>query len=68
MDTATRNSSVHDFSVANDGAADPLPRHQPQRSRLQEPAQMLATIDPITGDDIEDLAGRPCLVDGNGIL
>lgn len=68
MDTATQNSTVHDFNVANYVATDPLPRDCTQSTRLHEPAQMLTSIDPITGRDIEDLAGHPYIVDGNVIM
>jgi hypothetical protein len=53
------------FGAANYMAADALPRDQSQSTRLHEPTSMLSCIDPITGRDIDDLAGRPFLVDGN---
>lgn len=49
-------------------ATDPLPRDQTQSRRLHEPTQMLTSIDPISGCDIEDLAGHPYLVDGNIVM
>ena len=58
-------SIVHDFNALNYVATDPLPRDTEQSHRLHEPEQMLTSIDPITGRDIEDLAGHPYLVDGN---
>lgn len=45
-------------------ATEYLPRDQGQSQRLHEPESMISTIDPITGRDLEDLAGRPYLVDG----
>ena len=35
---------------------------------MHEPAQMITTIDPISGRDIGDLAGKPCIVDGNMLM
>jgi hypothetical protein len=63
--TDTQGDTVHDFSALNYVANDPLPRDAEQSHRLHEPEQMLTSIDPITGRDIEDLAGKPYLVDGN---
>ena len=68
MDTTSQSRTVHDFNVANYVATDPLPRDKTQSSRLHEPAQLLTTIDPITGRDIEDLTGRPYLIDGNVMM
>lgn len=65
MDITTRDSTVHDFNFVNYVATDPLPRDQTQSTRLHEPEQILTSIDPITGRDIEDLEGHPYLVDGN---
>lgn len=65
MDTLNTGRTVHDFNVANYVATDPLPRDRTQSHRLHEPEQILTAIDPITGRDIEDLAGHPYLVDGN---
>jgi hypothetical protein len=65
METTSQGRIVHDFNVANYVGTDPLPRDQTQSSRLHEPGQMLTSIDPITGRDIEDLEGHPYLVDGN---
>lgn len=65
METTSQGRIVHDFNVANYVGTDPLPRDQTQSSRLHEPEQMLTSIDPITGRDIEDLEGHPYLVDGN---
>jgi hypothetical protein len=45
-----------------------LPRDQEPSHRLHEPEGMLTSIDPITGEDIEDLAGKPYLVDGNVVM
>ncbi len=64
METASQGRIVHDYNAANYVGTDPLPRDQAQSSRLHEPEQMLTSIDPITGRDIEDLEGHPYLVDG----
>ena len=65
MDTPTRESTVHNANYLNYVGTDPLPRDRTQSARLHEPTQMLSTIDPITGRDIEDLSGHPYVVDGN---
>lgn len=65
MQTTIHRGDVHDFNTANYVATDPLPRDQTQSLRLHEPTQMLSCIDPITGREIEDLAGHPYIVDGN---
>jgi hypothetical protein len=65
MDNSIEGRAVHDFNVANYVGTDPLPRDQTQSHRLHEPPQILTSIDPITGRDIEDLTGHPYLVDGN---
>ena len=65
MDTANQGFTVHNSSVANYIATEPLPRDQTQSGRLHEPAQILSSTDPMTGVEIEDLAGHPYLVDGN---
>ncbi len=46
-------------------ATDPLQRDQEQSHRLHEPDHLTGTIDPITGNDIGNLAGHPSIVDGN---
>jgi YHS domain-containing protein len=65
MDIASQASTVHNSSVANYIATDPLERDQMQSNRLHEPAQILSSTDPITGREIDDLTGHPYLVDGN---
>lgn len=62
------NSIVHDFNSLAYVGTDPLPRDCTPSRHLHEPEQMITTIDPITGRDIEDLAGRPYLVDGNIVM
>ncbi len=63
----TGNSTVHYYSL-NYVAMDPMPRDQAQSSRLHEPEHLITSIDPITGRDIDDLAGRPYIVDGNMVI
>lgn len=63
--TETEGSIVHNFEALNYVGTDPLPRDAEQSHRLHEPEQMLTSIDPITGRDIEDIEGHPYLVDGN---
>lgn len=65
MDIANQGYTVHNSNVANYVATDPLQRDQTQSQRLHEPAQILSSTDPISGREIEDLTGRPYLIDGN---
>lgn len=60
-----QDTAVHNFEALNYVATDPLPRDTEQSHRLHEPEQMISSIDPITGRDIDDLSGRPYVVDGN---
>jgi hypothetical protein len=65
MDISSQASTVHNANVANYVATEALQRDQTQSRRLHEPAQILSSVDPVTGREIDDLAGRPYLVDGN---
>lgn len=56
------------YDAPNWTGTDPLARDQAQSRRLHEPAQILFDVDPITGAEIEDLAGHPYLVDGNVVI
>ena len=62
ISTDTQHSN---FDHLNWVASDPLPRDQEQSHRLHEPDHLINTIDPITGRDIDSVAGHPCIVDGN---
>ena len=53
------------FEHLNWIAADPLPRDQAQSHRLHEPEYRINTIDPMTGDDIENATSHPSLADGS---
>jgi hypothetical protein len=53
------------FESLNWVAADPMPRDQEQSHRLHEPEHRINTIDPMTGDDIQDVMSHPSLKDGN---
>jgi YHS domain-containing protein len=65
MDTMNQGRIVNDFNMANYVGTDPLPRDLTQSHRLHEPEQIVSSIDPITGRDIEDPSGHPYIVDGN---
>lgn len=56
------------FDKLNWTATDALPRDQEQSHRLHEPEQIISTVDPITGKEIENLEGRPYIVDGNMVI
>jgi hypothetical protein len=67
------NAETHElpalaFDKLNWTATDALPRDQEQSHRLHEPEQLISTVDPITGVEIEDLTGRPYIVDGNMVI
>jgi hypothetical protein len=66
--TEMENRTVHVYDSLNYVAMEPLARDQAQSRRLHEPNQMITTIDPITGRDIEDLAAKPYVVDGNMVI
>jgi len=68
MTTETTHESVHQFDSLNYVATDPEPRDREQSHRLHEPEWMITTIDPISGRDIQDLSGRPHIVDGNIVI
>lgn len=53
------------FAALNWVASDPMPRDQAQSQRLHEPEFRINTIDPMTGDDIENVTSHPSLEDGN---
>jgi hypothetical protein len=53
------------FEFLNWVATDPLPRDQSQSHRLHEPDHLINTIDPMTGNDIEDVTHHPSVEDGN---
>ena len=53
-----------DMGINYWSATDFLPRDQRQSRLLHEPNWMITSIDPITGEDITGLAGRPQVVDG----
>ena len=48
--------------------ADYLPRDRDQSNRLHEPNLMISSIDPMSGMEIDDLSGRPYIVDGNMVI
>lgn len=56
------------FDTLNWTATDALQRDKEQSHRLHEPAQLISSVDPITGIEIDDLAGRPYIVDGNMVI
>ena len=53
------------FEYLNWVSTDPLSREQGQSQRLHEPTSRAATTDPMTGNVIKNVAGHPCLEDGN---
>jgi YHS domain-containing protein len=65
-------SSPHPLPLRSDApnlqGSDYLLRDKEQSHRLHEPESMISTIDPITGLDIEDLSGKPYIVDGNMVM
>ena len=63
--TAFQKAPVLKFESLNWVATDPMPRDRAQSHRLHEPEHRINTIDPMTGDDIEDVTSHPSLADGN---
>ena len=53
------------FEELNWVASSALPRDLEQSHRLHEPDHLIGTIDPMTGNDINDVIGHPSCVDGN---
>ncbi len=49
------------FKNLNWIAVDPLPRDQTRSQRLHEPEHRINTIDPMTGNDIENVTSHPNL-------
>jgi hypothetical protein len=58
------STPVIKFEYLNWIASGPLPRDQTQSHRLHEPEHRINTIDPITGNDIENVTSHPSLEDG----
>jgi hypothetical protein len=63
--TLSRTAPAVKFEFLNWVATDAMPRDQAQSHRLHEPEYRISTIDPMTGDDIEDVTSHPSLADGN---
>jgi hypothetical protein len=63
--TLSRMVPAVKFEFLNWVATDAMPRDQAQSHRLHEPEYRISTIDPMTGDDIEDVTSHPSLADGN---
>ena len=66
MSTVSPSQKTHaiKFEYLNWIASDPLPRDQAQSHRLHEPEHRISTIDPMTGNDIENVTSHPSLEDG----
>jgi len=60
----TQKTPVIKFENLNWIASEPLPRDQTQSHRLHEPEHRISTIDPMTGNDIENVTSHPSLEDG----
>ncbi|MEZ5586507.1 MAG: hypothetical protein R3E46_05500 [Sedimenticolaceae bacterium] len=61
----SRTAPTIRFEYANWVATDALPRDRTQSQRLHEPEYRIDTIDPMTGENIQDIKGHPSVVDGN---
>lgn len=53
------------FEYLNWVGSDSLPRDKTQSHRLHEPEHLINSIDPMTGNDIDDVTSHPSLEDGN---
>jgi hypothetical protein len=65
IQSTTQRHPVIRFEDLNWVATEALPRDKQQSHRLHEPDHLVNTIDPITGNDIWNLATHPSIVDGN---
>jgi hypothetical protein len=61
----TKTTPAIKFENPNWIASAPLPRDQAQSHRLHEPEHRINTIDPMTGNDIDNVTSHPSLVDGS---
>lgn len=61
----SRTATARKFESLNKIAADSMPRDVAQSHRIHEPEYRINTIDPMTGNDIEDVTSHPSLADGN---
>ncbi len=68
MTTPITHENVLQFDALNYVGTDFERRDCEQSRRLHEPERMITTIDPISGRDIQDLSGRPYIVDGNIVI
>ena len=68
MNTHTGDSTIHTFDSLDYVGTDPLARDREQSARLHQPDMMINSIDPISGQDIEDLEGHPYIIDGNSVI
>ena len=64
----TRDTAVHDFNSLAFVGTDFMQRDKEQSHLLHQPEQMISSVDPMTGREIEDLEGHPFIVDGNLVI
>lgn len=64
MSAQNQNSKFTDASV-NSTSDDFLSRDREQSHLLHEPNSITGRTDPITGNDIMDISGKPSIVEGN---
>jgi hypothetical protein len=65
MNTTPLQSRPITSKFLNWPPVDAMQRDQEQSHLLHEPAFRVSSTDPMTGHDIDDIAHRPSLVDGN---
>jgi len=63
--SASPPASAIKFEYLNRVGSDPLTRDQTQGHRLHQPEHRINTIDPMTGDDIDDVTHHPSPEDGD---
>ena len=68
MTTSITHENVKQFDALNYVGTAPETRDAEQSHRLHEPDHRITTIDPISGNDIQELSGRPHIVDGNIVI
>jgi len=65
LTTPVEHTTTLGFNALGWVGTDPLPRDREQSHRLHEPEHLMNTIDPITGEDIDDPMSHPHIEDGN---
>jgi hypothetical protein len=63
--TFPRTATALKFESLNWVATDPMPRDQAKSHQVHVPEHRINTIDPMTGNDIQDVTSHPSVEDGD---